>query len=279
MEAGGCCSEGVEAVWNFKVKKENNASVAIVVPVYKETQTTDESTALAHLRHYLGAYPCYAAKPNGLANVPDGLEPIDFDDGYFASTLTYNRLLLSIDFYRCFQRYEFILIYQLDCLVLSDGLSVWCRDDIDYIGAPLFNDPTQPEYGFSGLCNGGLSLRRIEKAIEVLSSKRSYCGQVTGGQIRRSTYGTLRDWGKWLLGRSDMQRCRRLYAANEDIFWSQEAPRFEPGFKVAGVADALSFAFECSPRFCFEANRRRLPFGVHAWAKYDRLFWEPYLIQ
>jgi hypothetical protein len=26
-------------------------------------------------------------------------------------------------------------------------------------------------------------------------------------------------------------------------------------------------------------NNHRLPFGCHAWPRYDRMFWEPYLVK
>lgn len=257
-------------------------TVAIVVPLYKETLTSDERVSLAHLTRFLGEYPQYTMKPDRLMNWPDSLEPVSFADNYFESTLTYNRLLLSKDFYRRFTRFEYILIYQLDCLVFSSDLLRWCSDEWDFIGAPLFHDPAHPESGFSGRCNGGLSLRRVDRALEVLSSRHSYVADERAprpepwgrGYVRTS----VKDWCKWILGKSDMRRCRQSYAANEDIFWSLEAARFWPGFRVAEAAAALSFSFECAPRFCFEATGGRLPFGVHAWAKHDRKFWEPHLL-
>ncbi len=64
-----------------------------------------------------------------------------------------------------------------------------------------------------------------------------------------------------------------------DIFWSDEAVHYYPDFKIADVATGLRFAFEVSPRLCLERNQQQLPFGCHAWARYDRAFWEPYLLQ
>ena len=42
--------------------------------------------------------------------------------------------------------------------------------------------------------------------------------------------------------------------------------------------EALEFSFELAPRYCFMMNGRRLPFGCHAWFRYDREFWEPFLL-
>jgi hypothetical protein len=60
---------------------------------------------------------------------------------------------------------------------------------------------------------------------------------------------------------------------NEDVFWAIEATKFDPSFQVAPARDALPFAFEASPRWSLEQTKGKLPFGCHAWARYDRDFW------
>jgi hypothetical protein len=65
---------------------------------------------------------------------------------------------------------------------------------------------------------------------------------------------------------------------NNDYFWSFEAVRFMPSFRVATVEAGLRFAFEAAPATCFAMNGHRLPFGCHAWTKFDRAFWEPHLL-
>jgi len=64
----------------------------------------------------------------------------------------------------------------------------------------------------------------------------------------------------------------------EDIFWANIAPRVCPDFRVAPVKEALKFAFESAPQYCFEQNNYQLPFCCHAWTLNDRKFWEPYLL-
>jgi hypothetical protein len=68
-----------------------------------------------------------------------------------------------------------------------------------------------------------------------------------------------------------------IHGRNNDYFWSYDAPRYW-SFRIAPVDEALQFAFEAAPRLCFELNHRRLPFGCHAWMKFDREFWKPYLL-
>ncbi len=67
------------------------------------------------------------------------------------------------------------------------------------------------------------------------------------------------------------------YTLNEDLFWSDRARLFDPGFDIAPIPTALRFAFERFPRYCYEQNHHQLPFGAHAWPKHDRQFWEPFL--
>lgn len=65
----------------------------------------------------------------------------------------------------------------------------------------------------------------------------------------------------------------------EESFWTNRAMHYYPEFKIAPLELALRFSFECVPRYCFEKNNNNLPFGCHAWQKYDKKFWEPYLLK
>lgn len=64
-----------------------------------------------------------------------------------------------------------------------------------------------------------------------------------------------------------------------DLFWSDQAKKFLPDFRVASVEDGLAFSFEMEPRRCFERTGGRMPFGCHAWGRYDRTFWEEHLLK
>ena len=63
----------------------------------------------------------------------------------------------------------------------------------------------------------------------------------------------------------------------EDQFWSLVAPKNFNWFNVAGVQDAMDFSIEMQPRRVYEMNGQRLPFGCHAWWKYDFEFWKPHI--
>ena len=70
----------------------------------------------------------------------------------------------------------------------------------------------------------------------------------------------------------------KKYIYNEDHFWANRATHYFPKFRVAPLEIAIKFAFECVPRYCYQLNGKQLPFGCHAWNRYDREFWEPFLM-
>ena len=65
---------------------------------------------------------------------------------------------------------------------------------------------------------------------------------------------------------------------NEDFFIEAEAKKYSPGFALGSTHQALEFAFDREPRFCYEQAGGRIPMGAHAWTRYDRAIWEPHLL-
>ena len=249
----------------------------------------DEQISWNHLQHHLGeAFEIRLFLPNELPSPLPGVREERFPPEYFRGVETYSRLLLSESFYRRFEDFEHLLIYQLDALVFSNGLREWCGAGYDYVGAPWWHDPEHPDRGLSRAGNGGLSLRRVEAFLEVLTSRRYREEEVSLlEQWRSSRLPDLEGSGRRRLFKRlnvlrDVRRGAAWYAGsytlNEDRFWSDRAHLFRPGFRVAEAATALRFAFERQPRRCYEINGRQLPFGCHAWARYDREFWEPFLL-
>jgi hypothetical protein len=67
------------------------------------------------------------------------------------------------------------------------------------------------------------------------------------------------------------------YKGFEDQFWGLVAAKNFRWFKTPSSQEAMKFGFEMQPRKLFELNGRQLPFGCHAWWKYDLEFWRPYI--
>ena len=267
-------------------------SVAVVVPGYKRAQfTPDEEISFRHLEHFLGRYDKFLAVPQSLDIERPGFELRRFDDSYFGSTIAYNKLMLSPLFYRAFEQYRYILIYHLDALVFSDCLLEWCATDWDYIGAPWLQCPDSPWVGSPRVGNGGFSLRKVESFLRVLSSDKHwidpdlYWQSIASG---KAWYGRSlhlpRKWFKQIKRFNNVRREVELWplrpdgTKNEDHFWSDRAVHYDAQFKVASFDVGLRFAFEVAPGQCFKLNGDCLPFGCHAWPRYDRSFWEPHLL-
>lgn len=269
------------------------SSVAVVVPGYNRAEfTEDEEISFRHLEHYLGRYDKFLVVPQSLSIERPGFHLQRFSDSYFGSAIANARLMLSPAFYEAFKAYRYVLIYQLDALVFSDRLMEWCAMDWDYVGAPWLQCADSPWVGAPRVGNGGFSLRKVSSFLRVLSSDaywvdpEVYWQRIVAG---RSWYvrsvNLPRKWYKQIKRFNNVKRelgswhLRPDGTKNEDHFWADEAVRYDFQFKVAPFNVGLDFAFEVVPRQCFELNQHRLPFGCHAWPRYDRSFWEPYLLK
>lgn len=240
--------------------------VIIVIPVYKENMTYYEEISLRQCRSVLWKYDIAFVAPAGLnmaayqkiINIPT----IYFSENYFKSVDTYNNLMMAKGFYSRFKKYRHMLVYQLDAFVFADELERFLDLNFDYIGAPWLSGMPYYEYSFHGMkyfrriCpsfnkpielyvgNGGLSLRNIAAVIKILDEHSE----------------TVKTW-----------------SGSEDIFFSFCGKNNSSDFTVASIDVALRFSFETEPRVCYELNKNKLPFGCHAWEKYDMKFMGKYI--
>lgn len=259
--------------------------VAIVIPIYRSKPNSDELISLRHLKKFLHRYDKYFVAPDNVNEKnykQKGIKLIKFPKECFLSRRAYNRLLLQEDFYKRFINYDYILIYQLDALVFSDQLLTWCKGNYDYVAAPWFSSVigqlshkkgNPPSGG-----NGGFSLRKVKSALRVLELVKKDSIRQTQNDLLKKLWFiqaviTGKSNQKWLKAPVDN------YPFNEDGFWALEAPKYLADYKVAPFQTALEFAFERFPRKCFKLNGNKLPFGAHAWKKYDGKFWKPYLLK
>jgi hypothetical protein len=270
--------------------------VAVVVPLSERPELLDdEELSIRHLSHYLSAYDKYLIAPPGVSVRRDGFVTRHFPRTFFGSVAAHNSLLLWPAFYRAFSEYEFILVHHLDSLVLSNELLRWCRAGFDYIGAPWLPGPETPWVREPRVGNGGFTLMRVDAALEVLQERRRQepLTRITDVLDRHATrlrpmYRALERVHRImpgaalparLLAHRDRVQSPSRHGLNNDYFWSFQATNYVPGFRVATPEAGLRFAFEMYPRRCFELNGGQLPFGCHAWAKFDPAFWEPYLLR
>lgn len=214
---------------------------AIIVPVYNKRLTELEKISLRQIQRTFENDEIIVLCPRGIHIEDDygNLRYEYFHDSCFESVYAYNRLMLSISFYKRFEMYEYILICQLDVFVFENQLDYFCKLNYDYIGAPWIEGVfwfKDSEHFMWHVGNGGFSLRRVSAFIALLESKQDELLQV---------------------------------GANEDWVFSFQA---SDDFKVAPMHIALKFAFERNIKKCYELNNYALPFACHAWWRYDLEF-------
>lgn len=251
-------------------------SCVIVFPLYKAPDETELAFLENGLRLTEGHKQVIVA-PEGLEideffGTLEQLEVKRFAKHYFDGIAGYNKLLLSKAFYGTFSLFDYILIHQADVYLFKDELDIWCKKKYDYIGAPwfrpdklnrgtLFNAAQSLKLSFkknkiygnryNKVGNGGLSLRKVSAALNVLE-------KVHPALLKKYTSAQGDEY-------------------NEDIFWSLEAPQITD-FKIPEWEEAMHFAVEFQPSTAYHQYlNEELPFGCHAPMKHEPEFWKKFI--
>lgn len=237
--------------------------VAVVIPVFKGVLDPYEGIALKQCMTVLQDHPIYFVGPAGLQPeyMNEQAVSLNFPPKFFEGIAGYNRLLLSREFYESFLQYRYILIHQLDAFVFRDELNHWCSRGFDYVGAPWIDAHWHASF-------------RIRRSLPLWMRIRHL---VMGDKDRSVGNGgfSLRRIGAFLSILARLQGKASEFELNEDMFWSIIAPNYCRAFNIPQQEEALQFSYETAPRECHRRNGGRLPFGCHAWWKYDIEFWRP----
>jgi hypothetical protein len=260
------------------------SSPLVVVPVCREVATAFDSISLTHLRTHLCGHEIAFIGPSGLSRYWTEYEFVDFPDQFFRSRHSYNELMLSEGFYRRFENFSHILIYQLDALVFRDELAHWCDRPYDYLGATFYRDLIERADNYSwpyariACCNGGFSLRRVDAFLVHLTERRSTlaaaCSCLARCDLRAAS----------LLLRYRMHlgpmRYKPHESLNEDVYFGLFSKMIKPSLRTPPPDESDRFAFENLPQELIRRAGGILPFGCHAWYKSrDSLdFWRPHLL-
>ncbi len=239
--------------------------VKVIIPIYKGDLSSLEKQALLQACEVLHNYPLVVIKPESLdltmiAQEFPLLTFVSFPDDYFKGISGYNRLMLSELFYKKFLDTTYILIYQLDAYVFSDELEAWCNKGYDYIGAPWTQ---RPIYRFP-LIAGFMKLIHAYCKWREKPSKQDLYNKIGNGGL---SLRKVANHYKVTITQKDCidhyLKQKRYHLYNEDVFWATEAK----GFIYPEVSEALQFAFDKYPDYCYKLNNRKLPFGCHSWYK------------
>ena len=264
----------------------------VVIPVYKQKLSKWDEISLRQCCKILSRHTLCLVTYSELdcseyfkiaAEYRVTLQRENFDAHYFSGILGYNALMMSKDFYRRFANYDYMLIYQLDAYVFRDELDDWCAKGYDYIGAPWFFDCKSHESGAKlwKVGNGGFSLRKIDTHIKILTRKLPVLG-LKELIHRTKSFPFAKRVGSVIshvLGwHNTMDYYVRTYTDFEDFFWCEKIPSLCLNYKIPTSTEAVPFSFELSPAYLYNVNGNKLPFGCHAWQKYDyETFWKDYI--
>lgn len=259
----------------------------IVIPCYRDKMDrTEEVSLLQCARIFGGRRDIVLAVPETLdcslylSFIPSArLEK--FDDKFFTSVSSYSHLLLTPEFYLRFQKYEYMLIYQLDAWVFRDELDEWCAKGYDYIGAPFIQKFGKREKVLVG--NGGFSLRRIDAILRVLGNPETrmfpsgllldfFRSYLAAGLYLKAFNPLLKLLGLYPNSRGDyLKKIRHEKFNSEDVVFYFLSQKFtKDGLTMPEPDEAALFSLDVEPERFF----KKLPSGCHAWMKDQAPFWK-----
>lgn len=267
----------------------NKKEICVVIPIYKEALNVFEVQSVEQCVKLLSDYSIHfiCSKKINLDyyknKFPSITNFVFFDDFYFESLNGYNRLLLSHHFYKTFEKFKYMLIYQTDCYVFRDELLDWAKKGFDYIGGIWFEDyHGDPNLGakfwFPG--NGGFSLRKIDSIIKVFSTQKYPLKSVKQLIIENKVnlklgnkaflIGMFKIPFKFFSRKNSLKYFIANFNANEDVLFMELNLKFKI-LTAPPVESVLGFCWDREPSFLY-SKLNGLPFGCHAWYREDHCY-------
>jgi len=251
--------------------------VVIIIPVYKSEPNGSETLSLKQCLRILHKYPVIFIAPEDLdtkcyeaicSEFDVSFASRNFERHFFRSIAGYNQLMLSPEFYKSFMGFRYMLVYQLDAYVFKDELSEWCGKNYDFIGAPHL--PHTNGRGEIQFLKGYVKV--LHAANWLLGTKRELCNVGNGGLSLRKVRKCY-----WLV-KLLRKKVGGWGSNNEDGFFKYWGNICYPFFRLPADAVALRFSVEQFPGESLIKLGGELPFGCHAFEKYEWDTWKPYII-
>ncbi len=255
-------------------------SCIVVIPIHKKKLTKNEDLSIKRLIDVLSNWKIVIVCPSKIKDIDFyGLEKVVVNSLWMSNLKWYNKLKKSKLFYRHFSKYDFILTYELDAFVFRDELDMWCAKGYDYIGAPWYEGFTQADSNSKiiGVGNSGFSLRKVSlknKINEYIQPPKIYYSR----NIILKIIGLVTVMIFKFLKKIHLNNSVFLFNDDpEDIFYGYRLSEKGIQVNIAPVEEAIKFSFEINPRELLKLNNNTLPFGCHAWWKYDLDFWNKHI--
>ncbi len=260
-------------------------AACVVIPIHNKFPTDFELISFQQCFKILGKHPIYIIAPEGIdlteyIKCINNFQTIFINAKWQSNVVNYNKLKLSRFFYNLFKEYKYLLTYELDAFVFKDELLDWCNKDYDYIGAPWFENFTEASATSEmiGVGNSGFSLRKIS-IIDTLIINAGYKDLYTspGGGWAFLKSLVIDPFVKYYSLLSENVVIQNQRDISEDLFLYYSAKKIIPDYRPAPIEEAINFSFEVNPSVLFQLNNFKLPFGCHAWWRYDVEFWKPHI--
>ena len=250
----------------------------VIIPIYIEKLPAIELHALQNNLRVLADYPIVFIAPETLntawyeeKHLFENAELLRLTEEWLGQKnglAGYNRMLMSVDFYKLFDC-EYVLICQTDAFIFRDDLKQWCANGYDYVGAPWISSP---KYQYP-IFKEYLWLRMYFSKSQVKLTRYHFINRIgNGGLSMRKVSSMIKaaeeyaDIAEYYLSKNE-----KLY--QEDVFWSL-VPQW---FNYPSIRAALKFSFDIKPHVCYQLNEDQLPMGCHGITKSSyRDFWKPF---
>lgn len=259
-------------------------SCRIVVPIYRALNDA-EIALVCHNLNMMRGFPAVLIGGHGLAGLlaetcaaladqtGADISIETFEDSNFRDVSGYNSLLSEPEFFERFIDCDYVLICQHDAIILKPELQDWLDKGYAFVGSPMFEGfgaPIRPLRYLQTL-NGGLSLRHIPSALTVFRNA-TFLPRSPGIRLA-AKLGLIRVLNGVMSLVADRRFVVRRAGLNEDVLWTRDIASVFAGFRVPPPEIAARFAFEVCPADLFERIGAELPFGCHAFERYDPDFW------
>lgn len=199
-----------------------------------------------------------------------------------SSNKSYNRFLISKEYYSQFKDYEYLLVYQLDTWAFSLDLDSILLKDFDFVGAPILSEDRHLPIKVIDGCNGGVSIRKISTFLRVLDinyffSLYNLYSHIGFGNKNNQPY---RRFFKFILSPFILYTRPNVlwpFHINEDLFWTVIIPQKFKDFKISDTKTSCEFCFDQEPEYMYILNNKKIPLFAHAVEKYNFKFWAPHI--
>ena len=170
----------------------------------------------------------------------------------------YTRFMKQSDLYERFIKYDYLLVWQDDALVLNAKALQGREMKYSFIGSTITKQVSGVDYKYVG--NGGLSLRKIDDHLNALS-------KISLKEPKSFTRQSLRNYIAFKLEKIALMLGHSLLNYNEDFFWCCLLK--DNNYSVASISEADDLFWEDRLSKFMLQDLVDLPFGLHAWEKFS----------